>query len=158
MARKLNNSRRVDEKMKRRLKRIRRKSEFGFSSDGSGSFGPLGLERMSVVLEDFVKPFWPDTDNIDEVRMLFSLGMTAWNVALAPEQEQEETLDTIMQKINPKNRAGHEEIRAFLKRLILRKKTHFATNRRIIAGFELYDSGHGFQLNVISSVDLPAGR
>ncbi len=158
MARKLNSRSRVEEKKKRRLKRIRRKSGLGFSSDESSSFGPLGLEKMSVVLEDFIKPFWPESNDIHELRTLLCLGMAAWNVCLLPEQEQEEALDAIIQKIGPSDRAGLDELRAFMKQLILRKKTHFATNRRMIAGFEVYESNEGFQLNVMSSLDLPSGR
>jgi hypothetical protein len=158
MARKLKDSSRVEAKKKRRLKRIRHKGGSGPSSRASCSLAPLGMEKMSDVLEDFVSPFFSLANTIGEFRRLFSFGVAAWNTALLPEQEQETALEAVIQKAGARDGAEVEELRDSLKQLILRKKACFATNRRMIVGFELIESGDGFQLNVMSTLPLPAGR
>jgi hypothetical protein len=40
--------------------------------------------------------------------------------------------------------------------MILRKRDYFASNRRMIIGFEVYQTGETYQLNVMSTLDLPA--
>lgn len=157
MARKTKDSRRVEAKKKRRLKRLRGKSEAGFYGGESDSLGPLGLEKMSEVLGDFVEPFVGQTRNIDEYRNLFHFGVMAWNTALLPEDERQEAIDDIIRKIGPETGAELRELQVLLDQLILRKKRHFATNRRVIAGFDLRETSEGFCLNVVSSLDAPAG-
>jgi hypothetical protein len=155
MARKPKDSRRLEAKKKRRLKRLQRKSEGGFSGGEGFSLVPLGMEKMSVVLNEFVEPFLSETSSVDEMQTLFSFGVMAWNTALLPEQEQEPAIEDIVRKMGPSTRADLNEVRVVLKQLILRKKTHFANNRRMIAGFDLRDTGDGYHLNVVSSLDLP---
>ena len=155
MARKPKDPRRLEAKKKRRLKRLQRKTEGGFFVSESDSFVPLGLEKMSEVLEQFVAPFIPETRDLDELRTLYSYGTMAWNLALLPESEQKEAIEDIVQKLGPTTAAVRDEVRSLLKELVLRKKTHFAGNRRMIAGFDLIPAENGYNLNVISSLQLP---
>ncbi len=162
MARKPKDSRRIEAKKKRRLKRLQRKSEGGFSGGETFSGGegfspmPIGSEKMSEVLEDFVAPFLPEVSNIDEMRTLFTFGVIAWNTALLPEQEQEAAIEDIVRKMGPTSAAKLDELRVFLNQLILRKEMYFAKNRRVIVAFDVRDTGEDYQLNVTSSLDMPA--
>jgi len=156
MAGKPKDSRRVAEKLKRRRKRMERKSEPGFSGREYFQLAPLGMEKMSDVLDDFVAPVLPEAAAAEELRALFGLGVAAWNTALLPEQQQEQAIDAVMREIGPGDAAALQLHRDLLNTLILRKKTRFATNRRKIVGFQLIDTGKHYHLNVMSTLDVPA--
>ncbi len=155
MARKPKDSRRLEAKKKRRLKRLQRKSDGDFSGGESYSSMPLGLERMSDVLNEFVKPFLLQANSADEMQMFFSLGVMAWNTTLLPEPEQEAAIDDIIQKMGPASGTERSALRLLLTELTLRKKKYFASNRRVIAGFDFRETPDGYHLNVVSSLDLP---
>jgi hypothetical protein len=156
MSRKLTAGRRGEEKRKRRLKRLRQRDEGGFSVRQVPPLAAFGIEKMSDVLEEFVTPYFPEADNIDELRALFWWGIAAWNIALLPEHEQGKALEDIGRKVRLEDQVELPELLEFLRMLIRRKQKHFATNRRMIVSFDLRETGDSYYLNVASTLDLPS--
>jgi hypothetical protein len=153
MAGRVKHSRRIEQKRKRRLERLESKSEFGLHGSGDFHIGPPGVEKMSDVLDDFVGPFIPETGGIADIRGLYGLGVVAWNTALLPEEKQQAALDAAISRMGPDAEAVLHTYREFLNQLIRRKQKYFASNRRAILRFEVYQTGEDYQLNVMSTVD-----
>lgn len=153
MAGKANLSRRIQEQRKRRLKRLGRKSESGLLPSGDFQFGPPGAEKMSTVLEEFVKPFLADTEDFEDIRGLYGLAVAAWNTALLPLEKQQAELDASISRMRPESAAAIRAHRDLLNQLIRRKQKDFASNRRAIIGFEVYRTGKHYQINVVSTLD-----
>jgi hypothetical protein len=112
---------------------------------------PTGHEKMSEVLEDFIEPYLGEVRNDEDHSKLLNMGIMAWNIALASRGEREEHLRPLIQAAPPDGRAV---LRAFVDELIARKDAHFASNKRMILGFELTPLPTGPYLNVLST--LPA--
>jgi hypothetical protein len=148
-------SRRAAENKKRRLKRLQRKTGPGCSGGESLSFELPGIEKMSLVLEAFVKPYLAGLSDISEIRAIYVPGAAAWNAALLPEDQQQDSIEDMIQKMGRINREPQDQARAFLTNMIDRKQAQFAGNRRMVLSFDLRDNGSGYDLNVISSLPMP---
>src|SRR5438874_3549484 len=60
-----------------------------------------GREKMSVVLEEFARPFLEEANFETEkgIHNLLNFAVAAWNIALLPEDKQQETLDRAVAKL-----------------------------------------------------------
>jgi hypothetical protein len=150
---------RLERKRRRKdeAKRKRRRKQGG--GPGFDSFDVLAdLPRpvkMSDVLQNFLEPFLDeDTEDIEDHRRVFSIGMVAWNAALRPEPERQAMVDRLIREAMPREPAELQAVvRAMIDSLIERKERHFGHYRRPIVGFDLseLDDG-GWFLNVASLV------
>jgi hypothetical protein len=113
---------------------------------------------MSLVLEQFVAPWVAEAARGKALEKLYSLATLAWNAALLPQEEQEATINKILDKSMPGSSfADRAAMREFIQAMIDRKHTHFADNQRVIASFNLTYHGSSYYLSVVSSLDLPPG-
>jgi hypothetical protein len=158
MAGKANLGRRIAAHRKRRLKRLKPRSEFGVLPSGDFRIGPPGAEKMSTVLEEFVSPFLADAEDIEDIRELYKIGVAAWNMALLPTRRQDEVLEALVGEVHPETVTDHHELQILLGRMIRRKQAYFASNRRMIVGLQIYQTGKHYQLNVMSTLGEPANR
>jgi hypothetical protein len=110
---------------------------------------PPGKVKMSEVLDEFVAPFKEPNATEKELRILYSLGAIAWNIALLPADEQEKAFREAHEKM-PAD--GRELFRFFVEPLLERKRRHFADCRRGIVGFELMMLPSGPYLQVRSTL------
>lgn len=109
---------------------------------------------MSEVLERFIQPYGQYAEGEEAYRRLLTLGVLAWNAAMAPDAEEQQKMvddcfDKAMCEEDPEVRAAGEEI---VNQLIERKKTYFAKYRRPIFSFVLMDMGDGYHLTVMSAI------
>ena len=113
--------------------------------------GPPPAEKMSEVILDFAEPVLADFLGDEEYKTALSAAITAWNLALLPEdsykQMYQETISTLQPEIPPKVRGNFQDI---IESLVRRKKRHFSQYRRFIADFHLVDSGPNRHLTVAS--------
>lgn len=110
-----------------------------------------GVEKMSEVLWDFVDPYLDSAETEDALRKLLTLGMAAWNAAVAGPTKGEELIRDLEQTLPPEAR---EHFRVIIDPLIQRKLRYFSDNQRIILDFTLTMQPSGPYLQVAST--LPA--
>lgn len=143
-------------KQEARLRRKRKKGSLRIEGPHCGFDAP-GDVRMSEVMPRFVQPFEQYADGEDAYRRLLTLGMVAWNAALAPESQREEMVDKLLReavhKVGPGEQVNDQEIASqVIEHLIERKTKHFAHYQRPIFDFMLEDTGDGYHLTVISAI------
>src|SRR4051812_38260054 len=93
---------------------------------------PAGVEKMSVVLEEFVRPFMEGVDLDSEygLQNLFMLASLAWNISLLPEAEQRGEIHEAVGRGMPDLPAEfRSEARALITAMIAHKKERFPNNR-----------------------------
>lgn len=140
---------------KKRLKRRHKNQRRRALSPPPGTrliHDPPGLEKMSVVLEEFVDPYVHMAPTLEEMRRLYTLATLAWNAALLPPEARAEFIQRGAQALPAEARG---DFRAILVPMIERKLAHFADNRRQICGFDLSEGPHGPYLQVMST--MPGG-
>lgn len=103
-----------------------------------------GTEKMSKVIKDFAAP-WLDLARTEEEKVI-GLAILAWNRARLPEGERTQRLSKDLPGV--RGDAGMDMPRSVIKH----KLALFSHLNRIILDYEIADSGHGHQLNVVSTV------
>jgi hypothetical protein len=113
---------------------------------------PVGVVRMSEVLEEFADPYIDQAQDGEERKKIFSVAMFAWNLALEPEELRQSKINEVVERTMPngtkKNRA---DMRLLLEELIARKYQHFNEVNRLIVDFQMKGSGDQFHLSVASA-------
>ena len=116
-------------------------------------YEPVGPEKMSVVLENFIEPYRELADTEDGFRNLLDLGMLAWNAALLPEGERRAMIDKILAAgLSRASEADRAQARELIEALVRRKEEHFAANRRVIVSINVTDRGDDYYLSVASTL------
>jgi hypothetical protein len=95
---------------------------------------PDGVEKMSEVLQDFVKPLMQAAETETSLRKLFAVGIIAWNAAMLGAAECTKLVEDSAKTFPPEL---HDSFRKDLELLIQRKLEYFADNRREILDFDL---------------------
>jgi hypothetical protein len=153
LAKRRNLERKKQRKQQARLRRLRKREVGPYFEEGVLYGGPSGV-KMSEVLAQFVEPFAGWVDGEEDYRKLLTLGAAAWNAALESEAFRQAMLDDAL--ATQVAGATDEDRNAFTKLfsdLVTRKHEQFAAYRRPILDFILEDTGRGYQLVVISSLD-----
>lgn len=139
------------------LEKFRKSVKRDFGRDIRTVTDPKGLAKMSDVLKEFVRPYADIPQNMQELRHLIDIGITAWNLALLPEKERITTLNKMFVTMTKKSKnINQEDItdgRAVIEELIDRKLKYFADNQRQIMDFQVEDFGKdGYHLSVASLI------
>lgn len=159
-------SRKAERRRRRRRKRrqkplesLKRKLEQGLLQGQEFVIEPSGEVKMSEVLTAFVEPYLESTNAAslteEDYRKLLMLAIVAWNAALLPEEDQQDTIDKAVKAIPATSWAMRAFMRAFMSELIERKKTYFSEYTRMIIDFELTDLGEEYHLSVASTLEKP---
>lgn len=120
--------------------------------EGKVEILPQNEIRMSDVLEAFVEPYLETAHTHDQRLMLLSIAAFAWNVALRPEdQQQQEITEFVSQIVPDANNPARRDITATLEELAERKRSSFADVRRYIVDFELRETRNDIHLSVVSA-------
>ncbi len=109
-----------------------------------------GVIRMSEVLEEFLEPYLEMIHTHRERDTLFSLGVFAWNAALLPQSESNDSIKHLL-NLATKNDLVASEIQEILDGMIERKLEYFADIRRVIINIELTGQEDDFHLSVAST-------
>ena len=147
---KLNRQRKRKQESRLRHKRKQhgvREERFSFGFDA-----PAGVS-MSDVLEQFVEPFEDLTHGEEAYRCLLTLGVLAWNAALASGAKLREMIEDVIRERMPED---DEELQTYCREIVgqfvERKERYFAQYRRPILNFVLMDMGDQYHLTVMSAV------
>lgn len=113
---------------------------------------PKGEAKMSEVLQAFVEPHLSFAVNKEQRQKLFAIAILAWNLALLPEEQQQEKMEEIIAQMSlGKDRQAKQDVREILEELTERKRKVFPNNRRYILDFDVRETRDDFHLSVISS-------
>jgi hypothetical protein len=111
--------------------------------------------KMSEVLEEFIAPYLEIADTEEVFRKLLVTAVIAWNTALFPAKERKTYLEKVLEALPEQVRADG---RAIISELMARKERYFSEYERMIIDYEVTDTGEGYRLVVISTVDELAER
>ena len=117
-----------------------------------------GIAKMSEVLKDFVRPYADIPQNKKELQHLLETVVTAWDLALMPEEERETMLGKIFvsMMLKAKKSIDKEDVatsRALIEDLINRKLKYFADEQRQVIDFQVEYIGQGeYHLSVASAM------
>jgi uncharacterized protein YaaR (DUF327 family) len=117
---------------------------------------PESEEKMSEVLEEFVKPYLEFSDNHVARKELFSTAVAAWNLALLPDDKRSACLtEMIESSVDKIDKLTQQNLREIFNEMVARKLDLFPNNKRIIYNFQLQESKNKFYLSVASSLIEP---
>lgn len=114
-------------------------------------------KKLSAVLIEFAKPLI-DTLDDDDVEGAIGFAVFCWNIALSPEDEQNRQRRNLVKEMA--KRAPHlsGDFETWSKRLLERKNTLFAHDRRVITDYTLQDEGDSHHLVVLSTLASDSPR
>ena len=117
---------------------------------------PEGVEKMSEVLEEFVKPYLAFADNYVARKKLVETAVAAWNLALLPEDKRSECLtEMIASSVDKVDKLTQQDLKEILNEMVDRKLDFFPNNKRIIYNIQLQESKGKCHLSVASSLIDP---
>jgi len=136
------------------LRKLRRKGlgTHEYAVEPLRSFsGPSG-GKLSATIVKFARPFI-DTVGDSNFGYAIDLAVLCWNIAILPQDEQEQHRRYMVKKLTKRfPPEGVEEIETWSKRLLERKNTLFAHDRRVVTDFTIQDEGDSHHLFVVSAL------
>ena len=143
--------RKQQERKKQRRRRLKQERlREGSLLDSMVVIEPVGKERMSEVLMEFVEPYSGQWETLEELDKLLSFASIAWNAALLPSSKQATFIDEAVAKMPPDLRP---EMRTRLEEMVQRKLTHFAGIKRAIINFQVSMTPEGPHVLVASTLE-----
>ncbi len=120
-------------------------------SGSSMLINPKGETKMSETLHAFVEPYLDVVTELKQRQKLFSVAILAWNLALLPEDQQQQEMEGVIDHLSPgQGSVARQEARTILEELIQRKQKRFSAFRQSILDFELQETRNDYHLAVIS--------
>lgn len=104
--------------------------------------------RISETLLRFVEPILrhvPDEAGVKATRSVVSLGVSVWNAEILDRAAgaRGSFIDELRKQAALTPEPERTQVLQFLDELIERKRTHFASDRRLIGEFDVFDDGGG---------------
>ena len=113
--------------------------------------------KMSEVLNDFIEPYLDEVNSTAQVRVLISIAVFAWNIALFDDADKRaSSIEEAVERAVPAGQGPRAEgiFRGFLASLIERKRRHFAHVARPICNFHIEEQDDGgWYLEVVSLLE-----
>lgn len=103
--------------------------------------------NMSIVLGKFIEPYMENVSTTDEYKNLLTTAIISWNISLHPKEEHAREITQALKVATPSLRHKGEVI---MRELIARKLKYFSNYKRIIADFEIRETGNCWDLSVMS--------
>ena len=133
--------------LKRRLKRSPEMRNMQFVD------APAGMAKMSDMLDDLIEPFVDAADTEGAYRNLVTMGVIAWNTAVLPTNELEESLAHL--ESNFPDKEDFDVAKGLLFELMKRKLALFPDDHRLVVDFTLTPQSDGWHLQVASTLSSP---
>lgn len=153
-SRKTKRRRRGTRKRKQKwFERLKSKLEQGLFRGQKIIIEPSGQVKMSEVLADFVEPYLEFADTEEAYQKLLTLAVVAWNTSLFPEEEQQDMIDKTLEAMPETPEEVKTGLKEIVNMLMARKKIYFSEYKRMIIDFELTDTGRGYHLSVVSTLE-----
>jgi hypothetical protein len=105
---------------------------------------PSGQEKMSKILSEFAEPLLQPTKDEAGFREAISLAVIAWNLSVFPDAAQAKKTGEVLARLP-------SDMQAMVAMMMARKKSSFATVRRLIIDYEVIREAGEYRLNVAST-------
>lgn len=105
---------------------------------------PAGQEKMSKILSEFAEPLLQPTKDEAGFRAAISLAVIAWNLSVFPDTAQMKKTGEVLASLP-------SDLQALVAMMMARKKSSFATVRRLIMDYEVIREAGEYRLNVVST-------
>ena len=141
------------------LKRAQKSELF---KDAKVIVNPAGTEKMSEVILRFAEPLQDEYGVVP--RAAIEIAIIMWNASFMPKEMQTKAIKDVVNVMPRDDREARREILSTAKMLLERKKKHFSTNKRMIVDYQITESAHRINLDVVSTMvegyepDLEATR
>jgi hypothetical protein len=113
--------------------------------------GPSG-NKLSAVIIELAEPLIDTLADCD-FGYAIDLAVLCWNIAILPQDEQEQQRQYIVKEMSKHYSPDiAEEIETWSKKLLERKNTLFAHDRRIVTNYTIQDEGDSHHLYVVSTL------
>ena len=132
------------------LRRLRRKSADRYAVEPLHDTTKPRGGKLSAVILDFAQPLIDELGD-DDFEAAIAMAVFCWNIALFPDDEQERELRSLVRQMAKGAPGFGNEIETWARRLVDRKKTLFASDRRMIANHTVVMEGDFFHLYVVST-------
>jgi len=103
---------------------------------------------MSEVIADFAAPLLKEADDETSASVAISMAMMGWNLAVMPEDEQEDMIKEMIAKIS-KTGSDAKYTESIARVLISRKKELFSHIKKLIVGYDIKFREGKMLLNVV---------
>ncbi|MBT9316118.1 hypothetical protein [Leptothoe spongobia] len=114
---------------------------------------PKGEVKMSEVLEEFVEPYLPEANGLEQRKMVFEMAVIAWNLAIIPKNQRKSVLEDLFRDLlKGKKAIVKRDLNNLIDEMVDRKLEFFLNNRRYILDCQLEDAGDQFHLSVASTL------
>ncbi len=135
------------------LGKLEKKVRSGFGKRGRGIIFQENVgEKMSDVIDEFVRPYEQSADSTEAYRRLIATAIIAWNAALVQGAERETWLSDMLKAIAPHgDRQLQKDFHGIVSEMIERKEKYFANNRRYILNYQVTETPTGLHLSVAST-------
>ncbi|MEM9486592.1 MAG: hypothetical protein AAGA83_23200 [Cyanobacteria bacterium P01_F01_bin.116] len=118
---------------------------------------PKDEVKMSDVLEEFAEPYLPESDELEQHKMVYEMAIIAWNLAVIPKNQRQSALDELFKDLmKGKPATARQDLNDLMDEMVARKLALFPNNRRYILDFQLEDTGDQFHLSVASTLEPSA--
>lgn len=111
---------------------------------------PAGPEKMSEVILRFAEPLQDEYGVIPPNMIKFAI--LIWNASLLPEDAKKQALKDLSKAMSDADREERRAMVWVISMLLERKEKYFADNRRLIIDYQITESAHRINLDVVSTV------
>jgi len=136
------------------LRKLRRRGAGGYAVEPLHNTSQSRGRKLSAVILDYARPLI-DNAGDDQFRIAVGIAIMCWNVALFPEDEQEEKLrflgKEMAEMVKNAPPGFTEKTQVWTRWLVERKKTLFAYDRRMVLNYTIEDRGDSHHLQVVST-------
>ncbi len=115
-------------------------------------FAKIGTSKikMSGVIAEFAAPLLKEADDETSAEVAISMAVICWNLAMVPEDEQEDMIKEMIAKIS-KTESDAKYTESIARILIARKKELFSHIKKFIVGYDMKFTEGKMLLNVLST-------
>ena len=129
------------------LKRARTSEHF---KDTKVIASPPGTEKMSEVILRFAESLQDEYGVVSPNMIRFAI--LIWNASLMPEDTQKQAIQDIAKAVPDADREVQQGMILAISVLLERKEKYFGDNKRFIVDYQITESDHRINLNVVSTV------
>jgi hypothetical protein len=129
------------------LKRTRTSEHF---KDAKVIVNPAGTEKMSEVILRFAEPLQDEYGIIPPNMIRFAI--LVWNASLLPEDMQKQAIKDIAKIMPDADRETRRGMILAVSMLLERKEKYFSDNKRFIIDYQITETDHRINLDVVSTV------
>ena len=111
---------------------------------------PAGTEKMSEVILRFAEPLQDEYGVVPPNAIRFAI--VVWNASLLPKEGQHKAIKNLTEILPVTDREDRLEMLSAVSMLLERKEKYFADIKRAIVDYQITETAHRINLDVVSTV------